>query len=252
MKLCSSLTVFPLLLLVGCSSVSQNSTQLTVRNPKVLLFSKTLGYRHANIPLGIAAIRQMGLDNHFDVAATEDGSVFNAENLRQYKAIVFLSVTGDVLNPEQEGAFKNFVLNGGGFVGIHGSMFGPQACEDKWEWYHELCCVSFRNHSAVVPATLRVEDAKHDSTRSFPSQWQRADEWYNYDGTPRGKARVLITLDESTYQGGTVGPDHPMTWCKAMGEGRVWYTAMGHTDESFREPLFFKHVLGGIESVMKR
>lgn len=215
--------------------------------PRVLVYSKTLGFRHANIPLGVSAISELGKENGFSVEATEDSAVFTREKLANFKAVIFLSVTGDVLNEEQEQALKNFVTGGGGFVGIHGALFGPSACEDKWEWYHDLCCVSFKNHSAVVPATVDVEDHAHPSTTGLPAHWQRTDEWYNYDGTPRGKAHVLATIDESTYKGGTVGNDHPIAWCKPIGKGLMWYTAMGHTEESFREPLFLKHVLGGIQ-----
>ncbi|HEY5911452.1 MAG TPA: ThuA domain-containing protein [Verrucomicrobiae bacterium] len=214
---------------------------------RVLVFSKTLGFRHSNIPLGVSAVRQLGTDNGFVVDATEDSSVFTAENLAKYKAVVFLSVTGDVLDEPQEQALSNFVLGGGGFAGIHGALFGPSACEDKWAWYGELCCVSFKNHSAVVPAAVDIEDHNHPSTAGLPARWTRTDEWYNYDGTPRGRAHVLASIDESTYKGGTVGEDHPIAWCKVMGKGLMWYTAMGHTDESFREPLFLKHVLGGIQ-----
>jgi HEAT repeat protein/type 1 glutamine amidotransferase len=217
--------------------------------PRVLVFSKTLGFRHANIPLGVQAMAQLGNDHGFSVDAAEDSGVFTAENLRRYKAVVFLSVTGDVLNPEQEKAFEGYVLGGGGFAAIHGALFGPSACEDKWAWYGELCCASFKNHSAVVPATVTIEDPAHPSTAGLPSAWKRTDEWYNYDGTPRGRAHVLATVEESSYQGGAVGPDHPIAWCKAAGKGLVWYTALGHTDESFREPEFLKHILGGIQFV---
>ena len=216
---------------------------------RILVFSKTLGFRHANIPLGVAAIRELGTQHAFAVDATEDSGAFTPENLKRYKAVVFLSATGDILNSEQENALKEFVLGGGGFAGIHGALFGPSACEDQWAWYGELCCVSFKNHSAVVPAQVDIEDRAHPSTSALPERWQRTDEWYNYDGTPRGKARVLATIDESTYKGGNVGPDHPIAWCKKVGQGLMWYSAMGHTDESFREPLFLEHVLGGIQFV---
>ena len=214
---------------------------------RVLVFSKTLGFRHANIPLGVETIRNVGRQHGIVVDATEDSSAFTAQNLARYKAIIFLSVTGDVLNGEQEKALQEYVLGGGGFVGIHGALFGPSACEDRWDWYHELCGVSFKNHSAVVPARVHIEDQSNPSTADLPTDWSRTDEWYNYDGTPRGRARVLATVDESTYQGGTVGPDHPIAWCRAMGKGIMWYTAMGHTEESFRDELFQRHVLGGIQ-----
>jgi type 1 glutamine amidotransferase len=57
---------------------------------------------------------------------------------------------------------------------------------------------------------------------------------------------VLASLDESTYKGGTMGRDHPIAWCRKIGKGRVWYTALGHTSASYMEPLFLEHLLGGI------
>jgi type 1 glutamine amidotransferase len=214
---------------------------------RILVFSKTLGFRHANIPLGIEAINRLGVENGFAVDSTEDSGVFSPTNLARYKAVVFLSATGDVLNDEQEKAFRDYVLGGGGFVGIHGALFGPSACEEHWAWYGELCCASFKDHSAVVAARVNIEDGTNPSTSELPARWLRTDEWYNYDGTPRGRAHVLATVDEATYKGGAVGEDHPIAWCRRVGHGIIWYTAMGHTDESFRDPLFLKHICGGIQ-----
>jgi type 1 glutamine amidotransferase len=218
----------------------------------VLLFSKTLGYRHASITNGTEAIRELGRGHGFTVDPTEDAAVFSSTNLARYQVVVFLSATGDVLNPEQEAAFKDFVLNGGGFAAIHGAVFGPLACEDKWGWYGEMFCCAFTNHSAVVPGVVRIEDPTHPSTAGLPARWSRVDEWYNFSGTPRGCARVLATVDESSYQGGLMGGDHPIAWCRRVGKGRMWYTAMGHQPEAFEEPMFLRHILGGIESVAAR
>ncbi len=63
---------------------------------------------------------------------------------------------------------------------------------------------------------------------------------------PRPEVHVLATLDESTYAGGLMGSDHPIAWCHFYDGGRSWYTALGHTDESWTEPLFLEHLLGGI------
>jgi type 1 glutamine amidotransferase len=230
----------------GPASPTEGANQKTATF-RVLVFSKTLGFRHANIPLGVEAIRDLGRRNGFLVDATEESTAFTAENLSRYKVVVFLSVTGDVLNALQEKVFQEYVLDGGGFVGIHGALYGPSACEQNWAWYHQLCAVAFKNHSAVVPARVDIEDASNPSTAGLPTHWLRTDEWYNYDGTPRGRTHVLATVDESTYKGGTVGGDHPIAWCKPMGKGIMWYTAMGHTEESFREEHFLQHILGGIQ-----
>jgi len=214
--------------------------------PRVLVFSKTLGFRHGSIANGIEAIRDLGAKNGFGVEATEDSSAFTAENLAHFQAVVFLSVTGDVLDPGQERAFQEYIENGGGFAGIHGAIFGPRACEETWAWYGGMFCCTFTNHSKVLPGTVTIEDADHPANEGLPRRWERADEWYNFAGTPRGAAHVLATVDEATYQGGTVGADHPIAWCREVGKGRMWYTAMGHTPQSFSEPLFQQHLLNGI------
>lgn len=241
-----AIALFLILTAVLSAGLVSRATDASYR---ILVFSKTLGYRHASITNGIAAIRALGLTNGFAVDATEDSAVFTPGNLIRYQAVVFLSATGDVLNPEQQEAFKQYVLEGGGFAAIHGAIFGPLACEDKWDWYGDVFCCSFTNHSAIVPATVDVEDRVHPSTVGLPVKWQRTDEWYNYTGTPRGRARILATVDESTYKGGLVGTDHPIAWCRRVGKGRMWYTAMGHNESAFSEPLFLSHLLGGIESV---
>lgn len=214
---------------------------------RVLVFSKTTGYRHASITNGVAVIRELGTQGGFGVDATEDSTTFTETNLAQYKAVVFLSVTGEVLTSAQKTAFRDYLLKGGGLAAIHGSVFGPLACEDKWSWYGEMFCCAFSNHSAVVAGTIKIEDGTNPSTRRLPQVWPRTDEWYNFTGTPRGCAHVLATMDESSYPGGSMGADHPIAWCRRIGQGRMWYTALGHTESSFDEPLFRQHLLGGIQ-----
>ena len=213
-----------------------------------LVFSKTLMFRHASITNGIAAIKQLGAENHFNVEATEDASWFTPTNLAKYQVVIFLSTSGNMLDEEQQAAFKNFIEQGGGLVAIHAAVAGDVATEGKWPWYGEALCARFTNHSAIVEATVNVEDRKHPSTAPLPEHWVRKDEWYNFIATPRDQAHVLASLDETTYKGGTMGEDHPIAWCKQVGKGRVWYTALGHTEASYTEPLFLKHLLGGIQA----
>ena len=212
-----------------------------------LVFSKTLLFRHASITNGIVAIKKLGAANRFQVEATEDASWFTPTNLARYQVIIFLSTSGDILNDEQQAAFRDYLERGGGLVGIHAAVAGDVATEGGWPWYGEALCARFTNHSAIVEAAIEVEDARNPSTKGLPKRWVRTDEWYNFIESPRGKVRVLASLDESTYRGGTMGGDHPIAWCKQIGQGRVWYTALGHTEASFTEPLFLQHLLGGIQ-----
>jgi type 1 glutamine amidotransferase len=210
---------------------------------RVLVFSRTLGFRHDSIEPGIAAIRSLGAANGFEVDATEDAGQFTTANLSRYKAVVFLSTTGDVLNAEQQAAFMAYIRSGGGFVGIHAAA----DTEHGWPWYGDLLGAYFASHPAPAPARIRVENRDHPSTRTLPDPWNRFDEWYDFQLNPRGRGvTVLLTLDETSYPGGQMGNDHPIAWYHEYDGGRAWYTAGGHTDASFSEPAFLEHLLGGI------
>jgi len=208
----------------------------------VLVFSKTAGYRHDSIPSGIAAIRALGEQNDFRVDASEDATVFNDTNLAQYGVVVFLSTSGDIFNAGEQAAFQRFVRRGRGFVGIHSAT----DTEYDWTWYGELVGNYFRRHPVIQPATLKVVDPSHESTRHLPIEWKRTDEWYDFRNDLASDFTVLIRINESTYRGGRMGADHPMAWYHDYDGGRAWYTALGHTVETYKEPLFLEHLLGGI------
>ncbi|WP_395570405.1 lectin [Streptomyces sp. BK79] len=209
---------------------------------RVLVFSKTAGFRHSSIDDGIAALRDLGAANDFTVDATEDAQAFTTANLARYKAVVFLSTTGDVLGDAQQTAFEQYVTAGGGYVGIHAAA----DTEYDWPFYEGLAGALFHSHPAIQPATVEVEDRAHDATAHLGGTWQRTDEWYNYRTNPRTTARVLASLDESSYSGGNMNGDHPIAWCKDYQGGRAFYTGGGHTDESYTDPAFRRHLLGGI------
>ncbi|MFB6553487.1 ThuA domain-containing protein [Streptomyces sp. NPDC056405] len=209
---------------------------------EVLVFSKTAGFRHSSIDDGIAALRSLGTANNFTVDATEDAQAFTTGNLAQYEAVVFLSTTGDVLNGAQQTAFEQYIQGGGGYVGIHAAA----DTEYDWPFYEGLAGALFHSHPAIQSATVEIEDRAHDATAHLGGTWQRTDEWYNYRTNPRTTAHVLASLDESSYSGGNMNGDHPIAWCKDYEGGRAFYTGGGHTDESFTDPAFRRHLLGGV------
>ncbi|WP_328862238.1 ThuA domain-containing protein [Streptomyces sp. NBC_00306] len=209
---------------------------------RVLVFSKTAGFRHDSIATGVAALKELGKSSNITVDATEEAGQFTTSNLARYDAVAFLSTTGDVLNADQQKAFENYVATGGGYMGIHAAA----DTEYDWKFYGGLVGAYFASHPQIQPATVRVEDHTHPSTAHLDEAWERTDEWYNYRTNPRDQARVLATLDETTYQGGTMKGDHPIAWCQTYEGGRSFYTGGGHTKESYAEPAFKQHLLGGL------
>ncbi|WP_443059985.1 ThuA domain-containing protein [Streptomyces sp. NBC_00467] len=208
----------------------------------VLVFSKTAGFRHDSIPAGIDAVRSLGTADNFSVTATEDSAAFTAANLAGYEAVVFLNTTGDVLGDAQQNALQSYVDAGGGFLGVHAAA----DTEYGWPHYEQLVGARFQSHPAIQRATVKTEDRSHPATAHLGADWSRTDEWYNYRSSPRAGVRVLQSLDESSYSGGEMGGDHPITWCHPQGSGRSFYTGLGHTAESYADPAFRSLLLGGI------
>jgi cytochrome c len=208
---------------------------------RVLVFTRTAGFRHGSISDGVVAIRRLGRDHGFAVDDSADpGSI--GQGLPGYQAVVFLSTTGDLLDAAQQAALQDYIQGGGGWVGVHAAA----DAEYDWPWYGELVGAWFRQHPAVQRATVRAAPGATPLAGKLPARWQRTDEWYDFATSPRGRVRVLATVDESTYTGGGMGTDHPIAWCHDYDGGRAWYSAMGHTSESFQEARFLAHLLAGI------
>ncbi len=234
--------ILPLLLIAGVLIyVSCNNAKSG--KPLVLVFSKTAQFRHASIPAGIAAIQKLGAENGFDVEATENADVFNEDSLKKYAAVIFLSTTGDVLDYKQEAAFERYIQAGGGYVGVHAAT----DTEYDWGWYGRLVGGYFNGHPEQQEAKFIIKDKNFAATKFFTDTvWQRKDELYNFKKLSPD-IHVLITIDESSYKGGTNGAFHPMSWYHDYDGGRSFYTELGHTDESYVEPNYLKHLLGGIQ-----
>ncbi|KKD06044.1 ThuA domain-containing protein [Streptomyces sp. WM6386] len=206
--------------------------------PRLLVYTRTTAYRHDSIPAAIAAVHALG---GFEVDASEDPTALESA-LERYAAIVFLSTSGEVLTPTGRERLTSYVESGGGFVGVHAA-----ACtEYDWPYYGELLGARFDRHPEYQPGKAVVEDREHPATRHLPVVWDFTDEWYDFRANPRGTVRVLARADESSYDGGGMGADHPLVWCREQGAGRVFYTAFGHAAEAYEDPDFRAHLLGGI------
>ncbi|HVG15948.1 MAG TPA: ThuA domain-containing protein [Chitinophagaceae bacterium] len=228
----------------ACKSVKNAppTVATAAQTPRILVFSKTAGFYHDAIPEGTAAIMKLGKENNFLVDSTKDARYFNEDSLKKYSVVIFLSTTMNVLNADQQVAFQRFIQAGGGFVGVHAAA----DTEYDWPWYNQLVGAYFLNHPRQQKAVIDVKDKTHISTSFLPTRWERFDEWYSYKSI-NPAIKVLATLDETTYEGGLNGDDHPIAWYHEFDGGRSFYTGLGHTKESYVEPLFLQHLLGGIK-----
>lgn len=211
---------------------------------KVLVFTRTTGYRHASIPAGVAAIRALGAQHGFAVDATANPAVFTDARLAGYATVVFLSTTGNPVPTQGErAAFQRYIEAGGGFVGVHAASDGGW----NWPWYGALVGAYFAEHPRQQLALVHIEDRAHPATTGLTDRY-RLDEWYDFRTDPRPDVHVLADVDDSSYTGSTMGLDHPVTWCRDYDGGRSFYTALGHASASFAEPFFLHLLLGGIQT----
>jgi type 1 glutamine amidotransferase len=209
---------------------------------RALVYTRTTQYRHTSIPAGVAAIRELGLDVGLEVDATEEPGAFTSEALAGYRVVVFLSTSGDVLTDAARESFGAWVRGGGGFVGVHLAA----GTEPSWDFFGELVGARFTRHPELQPAVVTVEDQRHAASAHLPAQWPFTDEWYEFAPNPRGSVRVLASVDERGYTGGTMGPDHPIAWCHENCGGRSFYTSLGHCESAYSDQNFRAHLAGAL------
>lgn len=214
-------------------------------NPRILVFNNEENALHASTPVAIEALRELCDENGIDVDVKDIGhvsTVFTEKGLRRYAAVIFLNTAGNMLSAAQETQFKRYIQAGGGFVGIHTAV----DTEHGWKWYGQLTGARFSSRMEIQDAVLRVETPDHPATQHFDSVWHHRDEWFNLHDLA-ADAQVLLTLDENSCQGGTMGASHPVSWRRTFEGGRVFITTLGHTKEAYSDPAFLQHLLGGIQ-----
>lgn len=233
-----------------------------IQRPAILVFSKTNGFRHEEgIPAANALFAKFATEQGWGYFQTENGAVFNRDDLSRFDAVVFNNVSGDVFNEEQRAAFEKFLKDGGGFVGVHGSG-GDMTYH--WRWYVEdVIGAQFKGHPMFPQfqeAKVRIEDRSHAATRETPAEWVRTDEWYSFEKSPRRAGyNILATLDEKSYEPEglfgkdlSMGEDHPIMWWHCVGRGRVFYSALGHQAEAYAEPQYAAVLLGAVKWALRQ
>ncbi|EPQ26378.1 uncharacterized protein PFL1_06026 [Pseudozyma flocculosa PF-1] len=257
---------------------------------KVLIYSYTEGFRHYSIPTAVKTIRSLGKNNTpgWDSVHSEDPTDFNKDGyLDQFDALVFVSVSGKALSTKGAANMRKYIEAGGGYMGIHEAC---DALDDH-AWYGRLVGAYFDYHPEICHATLNVEDRSHPSVAHLGKTWKVYDEMYNFRSNPRDYGKQLVlSADESSYpdpvtskadRAALQGSPHPIAWYKEGGQldynphvkvgggtdpkkkdrkkhvegkggdGRSFYTALGHTNASWRDSDFQGHILGALRWVLE-
>jgi len=211
----------------------------------ILDFSKTAGFRHVEaIAAAHTSLQAIAAAQGWGVFSTENAAVFNAEQLSRFDVVVGNNTTGDNWTAEQKQAFIAWMEAGGGFVGVHGAAGTRYR---YWNWYTDVLLGGgrFIGHPMFPQfqeATVQVEDGSHPAMAHFGPSFQHTDEWYSFEQSARqAGSHVLATLDEASYEPKSFGQDlamgdHPIIWTACTGAGRSFYSALGHTAETYARP----------------
>lgn len=217
---------------------------------RLLVITATAGYRHDSIPATVAAIEALAAPFDLVVERLDGPAPLPHLALDGVTAVVLAQTTGDFLAPEAAQALERFVRAGGGLLAVHAAADAHYG----WPAYEELLGAWFRAHPPGLQTTVVrfAEDAPGFHALDGGRSWPVTDELYDFRTNPRARVRVIATIDERIYAGGTMGEDHPIAWCRALGRGRSWYTGLGHRSELFEDPVMHEHLGRGLAWVAGR
>lgn len=266
--------IAPLTLLAVVAAVAFSAT--TPPKRKILFFTKSSGFEHSVISWkkgrpshAEGVLTELGQKHNWEFTYSKDGSLFSKEYLAQFDAVFFYT-TGDLTTPGTDGqpamtpegkqALFDYVRSGKGFVGSHSasdtfhtdneSKKGPERFRnhgDKADPYVRFLGAEFIKHGAQQPAKITVTNPKFPGFENVGKEYSFPEEWYSLkDFTP--DIHVLSTIDSPSMKGDEYKrPAFPITWARKEGEGRVWYTAMGHREDVWTNPIFQDILVGGIK-----
>jgi type 1 glutamine amidotransferase len=221
---------------------------------RILYFTRSAGYRHEVIPLSKATLAQLGRDSGaFEVIATEDTSEFSAENLKRYAAVMFYT-TGELpMSGAEKTALLDFVHSGRGFLGVH------SAADTFYTWpgYLDLIGGYFNGHPWHQAVTIEVADPSDPLVAFLGNSLQFEDEIYQISDFDYRGSHVLLRLDPSSVNLGKPGVHQrsygwPLAWTRFYGQGRVFYTALGHAASVWEDARYQRILTNAILWSMRR
>lgn len=252
---------------VAADKVAKIDTALPAKAPaavgkkhEVLVFTRTTGFRHGSIPVGVETMKRLGEKTGlFHATHTEDPEAFEADSLKKYDAVFFLNTTGNPLeggepaNEERrKGNLLEFVNSGKGLVGFHSATDTYK----EWKEFNDMMGGAFVSHPWGSGDTVRVKnlDPKNPVNAAFKGEGiTLKDEIYKFrTGTAgAGDRRMLLALDANGTDLAKDKDDqrelYPVAWLDTWGKGRVFYCSLGHNDEIYMNPVVVEHYLAGIQ-----
>jgi type 1 glutamine amidotransferase len=212
----------------------------------MLMLTATAGFRHDSIATARQVMAELASSGAFTVTATEDLSSVSDGGLSAYDVLFFALTSGELpFSDAQKGAILAFVNRGGGFLGAHSATDTLYA----WPEYGALIGAYFREHPWTEQASVIVEDQSHPASAGLGDRFSLFEEFYAFRENPRPRVHVLLRLDAGSVRS---SGDYPLAWVNSYGNGRVYYNALGHFSETWRDQRFQRQLSGAIRWVARR
>ncbi len=217
--------------------------------PKKLLFvTHSAGFRHGSIPTAHKVLTKVGVDSgYFEVTATNDTDQISRAGLEGYDGLFFYT-TGDLkrfpLSEANRDYMIQWVKDGHAFGGFHSAT---DTYKD-WEPYWEMIGGSFDGHPWHEEIIVDIEDPTHPSVTHLDTQWKIKDEIYQFKNYSRDRLHIIASMNPASVKGKgkRKDGDYPIAWCRAFGKGKVFYTSLGHRVDVWTNPVYQKHIEGGV------
>lgn len=235
------ISVIFFLLMTSCQE------ETSVSKKKIIIFTKTEKFRHQSITAGVDVVTDISKKLGYEVVHTENSAIFNSNQLSQVEAIVFLNTTGDILNNKQKDALVNYMIMGGNFMGIHSAA----NTENDWAWYtrhiggaYDLEIGELDEYVVtVVKDSLGINKKLPEfhscNEKLFPFINLSDDIYVLLEGSFCPNEESSMNIESM-----------PIAWIKRSENGKVFYTSLGHTSESFRSPFVKNHIASGLRYLL--
>ena len=224
-------------------------SQLCAEQFKALVFADAHDTWHfRNVSVAKESFESLAKKHFFDLTFVETDKDFGNQEFADFDVIVFISANACELNEEKREAFQAYVHNGGAIVGVHGAS-ATRNEPKHWIWWNELIGRLFVKHPVKQTGVISIIDKDFPACMHLPDKWLWTDEWYEFEAPLPDSLNVVLTVDESTYTPSkehAMGDYHPIAWYHEFEGARVFYTAIGHISESYKDEAFLQHIYGGM------
>jgi uncharacterized protein len=249
-----SLFVLASLVIVGmygpCACGPEESPSVSAQGkPRILYITQSRGFKHGVLPESEKIMADLSAKNGFELTVSQEAeNVITPENLKNLDVVIFYT-TGELpLSAEQKSAFLDFIKSGKAFIGFH------SATDTFYNWpeYGEMIGAYFKSHpwTSRDTVTIKTPDRKFPVTKHWEESFKLTEEIYQFRNFNAENVKVTMSLDTANTdmtKKGIEAKEFPISWYRSYGKGRVFYSALGHNPEVWRDQRFQTMIVNAIK-----